>query len=184
MSEESFQNTTTECIQIMSDVCRTLSLAKLMLLFPSPSYWQTRVINENSGGYVNKLLQEMLYPVLRSTKNVEMLSLVLKIICEAWLDFIYIKKVRFSVSGAVNLLRDFDGVHDWIINCTLVCEEHMDKLSKHEVLRMCKGVGKILLRKPEDVVPIGSPPKHHRQESGGYFKISFIKIFALISNHI
>uniref|UniRef100_T1GTN9 Uncharacterized protein n=1 Tax=Megaselia scalaris TaxID=36166 RepID=T1GTN9_MEGSC len=159
------KNTTNECIQIMSDVCRTLSLAKLMLFFPPSAYWQTRVINENSGDYVNKLLTEILYPVLRSTKDVEMLSLVLKIICEAWLDFIYIKKVRFSVSGAVNLLRDFDGVHDWIINCTLICEDHMDKLSKHEVLRMCKGVGKILLRKPEDVVPIASSPKHYRQET-------------------
>lgn len=137
-----------------------------MLFFPASAYWQTRVINENSGDYVNNLLQEILYPVLRSTKDVEMLSLVLKIVCEAWLDFIYIKKVRFSVSGAVNLLRDFDGVHDWIISCTLICEDHMDKLSKHEVLRMCKGVGKILLRKPEDVVPITRSPKHYRPETG------------------
>lgn len=139
-----------------------------MLFFPASAYWQTRVINENSGDYVNNLLQEILYPVLRSTKDVEMLGLVLKIVCEAWLDFIYIKKVRFSVSGAVNLLRDFDGVHDWIISCTLICEDHMDKLSKHEVLRMCKGVGKILLRKPEDVVPITRSPKHYRPETGKY----------------
>lgn len=154
----------------MSDVCRTLSLAKLMLFFPPSAYWQTRVINENSGDYVKNLLHEILYPVLRATKDVEMLSLVLKIVCEAWLDFIYLKKVRFSVSGAVNLLRDFDGVHDWIISCTLICEDHMEKLSKHEVLRMCKGVGKILLRKPEDVVPITRSPKHHRQEAGKYCK--------------
>lgn len=140
-----------------------------MLFFPPPPYWQTRVINENSGDYVKNLLHEILYPVLRSTKDVEMLSLVLKIICEAWLDFIYLKKVRFSVSGAVNLLRDFDGVHDWIISCTLICEDHMEKLSKHEVLRMCKGVGKILLRKPEDVVPITRSPKHYRQETGEGF---------------
>lgn len=60
--------------------------------------------------------------------------------------------------GAINLLKDFDGVSEWILACEYVLPEHMVILSKHEVLRMCEGVGKILLRKPMDVISMEAPP--------------------------
>lgn len=82
----------------------------------------------------------------------EILSLVLQIMCEAWLDHIYMKRIRFSRVGAQNLQCDFDGVAAWIADCSAVRPEQRDTLGQHEVLRMCEGVAKILLRKPDDVI--------------------------------
>jgi len=111
-------------------------------------------------GYV---LDEIYLPTIRATKDIVILKLILKLICEAWLDFIYQKRIRFSVNGAVRLLNDFDDVREWILACSLLDEEQLDKLSNHEVLRMCKGVGKILLRKPEDVISITQSPKYDKK---------------------
>lgn len=72
--------------------------------------------------------------------------------CEAWLDHIYASRTKFSRSGALNLLKDFDGVAEYIKSCPAVPAQHVEKLAKHEVLRMCEGVGRILLRKPEDLI--------------------------------
>lgn len=69
------------------------------------------------------------------------------------------KKVKFSRCGAVNLLKDFDGVAEWIENCASVPSEHCEKLAKHEVLRMCEGVGRILLRKPNDIIEMMPSPR-------------------------
>lgn len=82
----------------------------------------------------------------------EILGLILKIMCEAWLDHIYASRTKFSRSGALNLLKDFDGVSEYILKCPAVPPQHVEKLAKHEVLRMCEGVGRILLRKPEDLI--------------------------------
>lgn len=54
----------------------------------------------------------------------------------------------------MNLIKDFNGVWEWITACTEVPKEHMDRLSNHEALRMCEGVGKILLRRPEEIIPM------------------------------
>lgn len=51
-----------------------------------------------------------------------------------------------SREGALNLLRDFEGVSEWIMACKDILPEHVEILAKHEVLRTCEGVGKILLR--------------------------------------
>lgn len=59
---------------------------------------------------------------------------------------------HFSREGALNLLRDFEGVAEWIVACNYVRPEHVAILSKHEVLRTCEGVGKILLRKPFEII--------------------------------
>lgn len=61
-------------------------------------------------------------------------------------------RTHFSREGALNLLRDFEGVSEWIIACNYVRPEHVAILSKHEVLRTCEGVGKILLRKPFEII--------------------------------
>lgn len=52
------------------------------------------------------------------------------------------------------MLRDFEGVSEWIVACKSVQPEHVGILAKHEVLRTCEGVGKILLRKPFEVIPM------------------------------
>lgn len=69
------------------------------------------------------------------------------------------KKIKFSRCGAINLLKDFDGVSEWIENCPNVPSEYCEKLAKHEVLRMCEGVGRILLRKPHDVISMLPSPR-------------------------
>lgn len=87
-----------------------------------------------------------------ATRLLDILGLVLKIVCEAWLDHIYVKRIRFSRTGAMNLMRDFDGVASWIDACADLLPAHRPVLGRHEVLRMCEGVAKILLRKPDDVI--------------------------------
>lgn len=56
----------------------------------------------------------------------------------------------------MNLLKDFDGIADWIIACKDILPEYVDVLGRHEVLRMCEGVAKILLRKPDEVISMVS----------------------------
>ncbi|KAH8361759.1 hypothetical protein KR200_004089 [Drosophila serrata] len=161
---DKLKKTTDECVQILSAVCRVLSLANFTLCFPSASFWQREVYNnEEKSLYVGYVLDEIYLPTIRATKDIVILKLILKLICEAWLDFIYQKRIRFSVNGAVRLLNDFDDVREWILSCTLLDEQQLDKLSNHEVLRMCKGVGKILLRKPEDVISITQSPKYDKK---------------------
>ncbi|XP_017114543.1 uncharacterized protein LOC108137395 [Drosophila elegans] len=161
---DKLKKTTDECVQILSAVCRVLSLANFTLCFPGATFWQRDVYNnEEKSLYVGYVLDEIYLPTIRATKDIVILKLILKLICEAWLDFIYQKRIRFSVNGAVRLLNDFDDVREWILACTLLDEDQLDKLSNHEVLRMCKGVGKILLRKPEDVISIAQSPKFDKK---------------------
>ncbi|XP_067616359.1 uncharacterized protein [Eurosta solidaginis] len=157
---DKLENTNEECVQIMSEVCRILSLAYFKLAFPPPSHWQLRVYDEAvKSDYVDYVLDQIFLPAIKATKDLVILKLIMKIICEAWLDYIYMKRIKFSVNGAVQLLSDFDCVREWIVKCPLLDAMQLEKLSNHEVLRMCKGVGKILLRKPEDVISIVQSPK-------------------------
>lgn len=42
------------------------------------------------------LSADQLYlPIIQATNIIDILSLVLKILCEAWLDHIYMKKIKF-----------------------------------------------------------------------------------------
>ncbi|XP_054747601.1 uncharacterized protein LOC129253319 [Anastrepha obliqua] len=157
---DKLKKTNEECVQIMSEVCRILSLANFKLAFPPASHWQQRVFDEDGkSDYVDYVLDQIFLPAIKATKDLVILKLILKIICEAWLDYIYMKRIKFSVNGAVQLLNDFDCVREWILACPLLDVTQLEKLSNHEVLRMCKGVGKILLRKPEDVISIIQSPK-------------------------
>lgn len=75
----------------------------------------------------------------------------------------------FSREGALNLLRDFEGVSEWITACQFVLPEHVEILAKHEVLRTCEGVGRILLRKPFEIISMIEPgnytPKNQSQQN-------------------
>lgn len=133
-----------------------LSLATLSLCFPKSKVWQCKALRSTSSDYVNHFMEQIYLPVLRATQSLDILNLVLRIMCEAWLDHIYLKKTKFSREGALNLLQDFEGVSQWIINCNYVLPEHVEILSKHEVLRTCEGVGKILLRKPFESISMTS----------------------------
>ena len=84
-------------------------------------------------------------PVIESTNDFEILGLALKIIGEALLEHIYEKRIKFSICGAINLMKDFDGIAEWILTktCNELPETYRDKLSKHEVLKVCEGVGKV-----------------------------------------
>lgn len=49
---------------------------------------------------------DMMYlPILEATKDIEILNLTMKIICEAMLENIYNKQIKFSICGALNLLK-------------------------------------------------------------------------------
>ncbi|KAL9891076.1 uncharacterized protein ACN427_009788 [Glossina fuscipes fuscipes] len=162
---DKLKKTTEECVQILSDICRLLSLANFTLCFPPTEYWQKASFDDDKkkSDYVGYVLDQIYLPCIKATKDISILKLILKLICEAWLDFIYQRQIRFSVNGAVRLLNDFDEVREWLLSCPLLDAEHLEKLSHHEVLRMCKGVGKILLRKPEDIISIAQTPKFEKR---------------------
>lgn len=79
--------------------------------------------------------------------------------CEAWLDHIYIHKVKFSHYGAYQLLTDFESVSTWLINCPIVTQQMRKKMLKNEVLRRCQGVGRLLLRSPGDHLKMNEKSK-------------------------
>lgn len=66
----------------------------------------------------------------------------------------------------MNLLKDFDGVSKYILSCKDVQKDHVEILARHEVLRMCEGVGKILLRKPDEVISMMSEIKLTKAMNG------------------
>uniref|UniRef100_A0A336MAF7 CSON014299 protein n=1 Tax=Culicoides sonorensis TaxID=179676 RepID=A0A336MAF7_CULSO len=158
-NRDELKNTVNDCTDILAEICRITSMATLSLCFPATSIWQTEIKQHKANEYVSYYLNQLLLPVLEATQIFDTIGLVLKIMCEAWLDHIYAKKIKFSHIGAMNLLKDFDGVADWINDCDAVQDEQRDLLAKHEVLRMCEGVGKLLLRKPDEVISMETTPK-------------------------
>lgn len=87
-------------------------------------------------------------------------NMILRIMCECWLDHIYINKIKFSHFGAYQLLTDFEHVETWTNNNTIISPEMKLKLLKNEVLRRCEGVGKLLLRMPGERIKMSdSTPK-------------------------
>lgn len=85
--------------------------------------------------------------------------MILKIMCEAWLDHIYLNKIKFSHNGACQLLLDFEAVHTWLLHCPIINVETRKQMLKNEVLRRCEGVGKLLLRSPGDHVKMSDGAK-------------------------
>lgn len=108
----------------------------------------------------------MYLPIVEATKDIEILTRTMKIICESILENIYNKQIKFTVCGALNLLKDFEGIAEWIESNKEVPEAFREKLMKHEVLKYCEGVGKILLREPDEVISMfPSPTKAKRMAS-------------------
>jgi hypothetical protein len=145
--------------------------------------FQQKKCNEYIGIYLDIMYQ----PIIEATKDIEILNLTMKIICESLLENIYNKQIKFTICGALNLLKDIEGIAEWIENNKEVPEAFREKLMKHEVLKYCEGVGKILLREPDEVISMfPSPTKAKRMASStedGEKKNLFL-LFLLLYNPI
>lgn len=93
--------------------------------------------------------------------------MVLKIMCESWLDHIYLNKIKFSRYGALQLLCDFAFVSKWISDCATITEDMRKAMLKNEVLRRCEGVGKLLLRSPGEHIKMNDDSS---RKPKGYFR--------------
>lgn len=102
--------------------------------------------------------ERVLRPVLAAsgllTASVQLTvgGLVLRIACESWLDHIYTHRIKFSEWGALQLLTDFGAVPTWLCERVSLPTELRAALLRHEVLRRCEGVGRLLLRRPGERV--------------------------------
>jgi hypothetical protein len=140
------KTTTSECINnVFARVCQETSLATLKIYFPPVKIWRVNHLKPNHNEYIDIYLDLIFMPVIVSTKDMDILSLALKIIGEALLEHIYERRIKFSICGAINLMKDFDGIAAWILTktCNELPETYRDKLSRHEVLKVCEGVGKV-----------------------------------------
>lgn len=135
------------------------------MIFPQPSYWRRTVseTSEKANAYVDKYLNQILTPVLSATDDHVICNMILQIMCEAWLDHIYINKIRFSHHMACQLLCDFAHIDSWLSNCLVVSQEIRQKMLKNEVLKRCEGVGRLLLRRPGE--PIKMLDTQNKQQS-------------------
>lgn len=140
------------------------------MIFPNNSYWKqtgNSVVPEKPSPYVNKylsikkhndilffwryiifFLDQILIPVLEATDDHVICNMILTLICESWLDHIYINKIKFSQYGACQLLCDFGHITTWLVDCSIIQEQMRKKLLRNEILRRCEGVGRLLLRCP------------------------------------
>lgn len=91
------KNTPQDCIDILAEICRITSMATLSLCFPKSSIWQTEIKQTKANEYVGYILNQILLPVIEATQNLETIGLVLKLLCTAWLDHIYAKKIKFRL---------------------------------------------------------------------------------------
>lgn len=142
------KKTTQECINnVFALICEETSLATLKIYFPPVKIWRVNHLKTKHNQYIDVYLDIIYLPVIEATKDLEILSLALKIIGEALLEHIYAKRIKFTICGAINLMKDFDGIAAWIETCPELPANYRDKLSKHEVLKVCEGVGKVRIIK-------------------------------------
>ncbi|KAL7289521.1 hypothetical protein TKK_0016497 [Trichogramma kaykai] len=95
---------------------------------------------------------EILLPVLQVTDDPQTLDIMLRLMCESWLDHIYKQKITFSKDGALQLLIDFKYILTWIDNCPNITSNVRIQLTKNEVLKKCQGVGKLLMRQTGEAI--------------------------------
>nr|CAD7572656.1 unnamed protein product [Timema californicum] len=159
-----------ENIAMLAAVCRTISLANLRMCFPGPQYWKQNLDPPKCASpYVEKYLDRVLRPVLLAVvplpvpvqKTVG--GMVIRIMCEAWLDHIYSNNVKFTEWGAVQLLNDFGTVPAWLSERVTLSPEVLNCLLRHEVLRRCEGVGRLLLRRPGEHITMVTAPTRTRE---------------------
>lgn len=169
---QKLKDTPKQCIECLASICTTTSLANLQMIFPDRNYWK-RTLNDKPDKpsvYVEKYLSnnflplslhlftsnylpdQILSPVLVATQDHHINNMILKLMCEAWLDHIYVNRIKFSRHGALQLLCDFAHVGTWLNKCTIITEEVRKSMLKNEVLRRCEGVGRLLLRCPGEHV--------------------------------
>jgi hypothetical protein len=138
------KKTTSECINnVFAYICEQTALATLKIYFPPVKIWRVNRLKTTHNQYIDVYLDIIFMPVIEATKDLEILSLALKLIGEALLEHIYAKRIKFTVCGAINLMKDFEGIAKWIETCAALDANYRDKLSKHEVLKVCEGVGKV-----------------------------------------
>ncbi len=75
------------------------------------------------------------------------------------------RPVICSEWGAVQLLRDFMSLRDWIRHGTSLDPEARKSILQLEVLKRCEGVAYLLLRSPGDVLGVGKPSRRSRRVS-------------------
>lgn len=142
------KKTTSECINnVFAYICEQTALATLKIYFPPVKIWRVKHLKTTHNQYIDVYLDIIFMPVIEATKDLEILSLALKLIGEALLEHIYAKRIKFTVCGAINLMKDFEGIAKWIETCAQLDSNYRDKLSKHEVLKVCEGVGKVKNKK-------------------------------------
>ncbi|XP_076376723.1 coiled-coil domain-containing protein 142 isoform X1 [Megalopta genalis] len=148
------QKCSTECTHILAKICRVVSLANLHMCFPRSSYWRrgSNVAPAAASLYVEAYFEKVLLPVLEVIEDHETSNMILRIMCEAWLDYIYLHRIKFSEYGALQLLTDFAYVSKWVTSCSIISQEVRNHLLKNEVLRRCEGVGRLLLRHPGEAI--------------------------------
>lgn len=117
------------------------------------------------------LVDKVLSPIFAATTNDVISNMILKIMCEAWLDHIYMNKIKFTQHGAYQLLRDFASIGDWLIDSPIVCPEIRKHLIKNEVLRKCEGVGRLLLRSPGEQIKMNG-----HADTKGIFAKNILKL--------
>lgn len=70
----------------------------------------------------------------------------------------------FSEWGALQLLTDFGAIPTWIVERINVNQDVRKHLLNTEVLRRCEGVGRLLLRRPGERIPMSSLPSRKAKQ--------------------
>ncbi|XP_043282352.1 coiled-coil domain-containing protein 142 [Venturia canescens] len=156
------QGLPSKCIKTLAKICRLISLANLHMCFPPSSYWSKNISTFPlaPSSYVGVYFEKILLPVLQVVEDSTISNMIIKIMCEAWLDYIYSHRIKFSERGAFQLLADFSFVDTWIMACPILSPNVGNHLLKNEVLRRCEGVGRLLLRNPGEAINMN---KHSRK---------------------
>ncbi|XP_076677163.1 uncharacterized protein LOC143373635 isoform X2 [Andrena cerasifolii] len=97
------QKCATNCIDILAKICRVISLANLHMCFPRSSYWRkgSNVAPVAASLYVETYFEKLLLPVVEVIEDHETSNMILRIMCEAWLDYIYLHRIKFRMCGII-----------------------------------------------------------------------------------
>ncbi|EFN79178.1 coiled-coil domain-containing protein 142 [Harpegnathos saltator] len=165
---ELLQICSAQCIDTLAKICRVVSLANLHMCFPRSDYWRrsSSVAPVAASLYVETYFEKVLLPVLEVTEDHETSNMILRIMCEAWLDYIYLHRIKFSEYGALQLLTDFAYVSTWVTECSIISQNIRNHLLKNEVLRRCEGVGRLLLRHPGEAIAMHKRLARRTNERG------------------
>lgn len=107
--------------------------------------------------------------MLEATDDHIICNMILTLICESWLDHIYINKIKFSQYGACQLLCDFAHIATWLVDSAIIQEPIRKKLLRNEVLKRCEGVGRLLLRCPGERIKMVDKNKPKNSSEYEYF---------------